>query len=180
MLPQIHEIAAFLPRYTDTGDTTAIITADGQTHILPLRLKSVLHRLAARQAIDLAALRRNVGRATGRTIHQPLPFSSQTLFVPVKIRTPKIDGDPSTGYLNYYMVKDIQKLKTDPRYTTVALNGGTAVNTLWSVKTLQNCIKNAKLAAHEAAPALCQPEMRRLERKLVEIIYEILANKRSS
>lgn len=178
MLPQTNTIAAILPHYTTAGDTTTIVTTDGQTVSSKLRLKSVLHRLAAIHAVDIVNLRRNVGRATGRTIHQPLPLTPRALFVPVKVRKPKIAGDTCTGYLNYYSVKDIHVREADQRYSTVELTGGAAIDVLWSAKTLKSCMNNAKLASYEITPGSDPlPEMRKLERKLVRIICDILSAK---
>ena len=178
MLPQTNTIAAILPQYTTAGATTAIVTTDGQTVSSKLRHKSVLHRLAAIHAIDIVNLRRNVRRATGRAIHQPLPLTSKALFVPVKVRKPKIAGDTCTGYLNYYSVKDIHVRETDQRYSTVELAGGAAIDVLWSFKTLKSCMNNAKLASHEITlGSAALPEMRKLERKLLETICEILSAK---
>lgn len=178
MLPQTNSIAAILPQYTAAGDTTKIVTTDGQTISTGLRPRSVLRRLAAIHALDLVTLRRNVGRATGRLIHQPLPLTSKTLLVPVKVRKPKIAGDTCTGYLNYYSVKDIYVREADQRYSTVLLTGGAEVDTLWSAKTLKLCMTNARLASHEVSRSSADlPELRKLERKLLEIIYEILTAK---
>lgn len=178
MLPQTNLIAAILPHYTASGDTTKIITTDGQTISTNLRLKSVLRRVAATHAVDLVHLRRNVGRATGRAIHQPLPLTPKAMLIPVKVRKPKIAGDTCTGYLNYYSVRDIHVRESDQRYSTVLLAGGAEVDILWSAKTVKLCMTSAKLASHEVShSAVDLPEMRKLERKLIEVIYEILTAK---
>jgi len=185
-LPPHDRIAAILPCYSATGDSTTVITTDGTSRTTGLRLKTIINRLARSRAADLTSLKKNSTYSTQRAILQPLPLTPGLVLCPVKVRTPRIPGDPSTGYINLHAVTGVAKNHNQPYRTTVNLAGGTAVPVLWSTATVNKHLQSARLAmnttpaystVHESAAAYA--DIAHIARKLVEVIYDILTLKQS-
>lgn len=175
MLPPAHRIAAIVPQYTAAGDTTVILTTDGERLTQNRRVKSILTGLARAHAIDLCSLRRNSSRSTGCALHQPLPVAPGLVLVPVKARKPKVAGDNCTGYVNYYAVASYALQPGNPQISRVELTGGHSLEVCWTVKTIKKSLRTAKLAISDTALAAPQhPHMQPLAVKLVEVISEIL------
>lgn len=176
-LPPSSEIAAILPEYSSSGDTVMILTRSGIKIPAGLRIKSVLQRLARSHNIDLTLLRENTGKLLGKSIQHPLKICPELLLVPVKVRKPKIAGDPSTGYINYFAVKDLNTLRNSPSGSAVRLFSGQTISILWSPSTLKRSMKQAEMLLSPRPQE--QREVDSIARKLVEVIYEILTLKRS-
>lgn len=184
ILPAQETIAALLPRYASTGDSTVILTNDGQLHSTGLRLRSVINRLARTRSIDLKALKCNCRRSTQRSILQPLPLSSELLLVPIKVRTPRIPGDPCIGYVNYYAVAKVAVQPGNPACSAITLHQGQTVQSLWSTDTVNRYLQLSRLTACSASPAsgfalretaaAYNPELLGIAHKLVEVFHEIL------
>lgn len=56
-MPRYDQIAAIIPCYTTLGDTTAIITTNGNQRATNTRIRTILNRLARSRATDLTALK---------------------------------------------------------------------------------------------------------------------------
>lgn len=183
VLPEQETIAALLPQYTGSGDSTVIFTNDGQMHTAELRLRSVINRLARNKAIDLRALKNNCARSTQRSILQPIAMSAELLLFPIKVRTPRIPGDPCFGYINYYVVEKVAALSGKPGWSAITLTSGQAIQSLWSVETVLRYLQLSRLAAY-AIPSRSgftlreksgyEPELLGIAHKLVEVFHEIL------
>lgn len=176
-LPPTSEIAAILPEYSSSGDTVFILTRSGAKLPAGLRIKSVLQRLARSQNIDLALLRENTGKILGKSLQQPLKICPELLLIPVKVRKPKIAGDTSTGYINYFAVKDLTARQDSTAGSTVCLCSGQTISVLWSPTTLKRNLKQAELLLSPKPQE--QREVDSIARKLVEVIYEILTLKKT-
>lgn len=176
-LPDHDHIAAIVPEYSHAGDSTTIITTDGTILSAPVRVSTVLRRLARAQATDLPALKRLSSRATGRSILAPLPLSAGLVLVPLKVRKPKIKGDPCTGYVNSHAAIAVEKTAAAPYRTVVKLSGGGNVATLWHTATVNRRLSLARLLAPGSSQPLVlreaggpyQIELTALVRRLVEI-----------
>ena len=185
-LPEHRRIAALIPCYDSSGDTTRIITVDGRSNTSKLRIRTIVKRLALSQCTDLSALRKQASTATQRAIMAPLPLAPGLVLCPVKVRQPRVAGDTSTGYVNYYAVTDVSKNSIRPYQSTIRLAGGATVPVLWSMATVNKHLSSARLAliqtphysnqlheesgpyVHDVAP---------LVQKFVEIICDIVALK---
>ncbi|HWR09566.1 hypothetical protein [Sporomusa sp.] len=188
-LPAYTHIAAILPCYQATGDSTTIIAADGSTTCLTSRVRTVIHRLAKTRAVDLSALRTKTRAATERKNLEPLPLAPGLVLVPVKVRRPRVAGDTTTGYVNLHAVTAVVTNKNKPYQTTVRLSGKTEIPVLWTPATVNHQLALARLAAttapaqavmissfHETFPGYA-PELLTLAVKLVDVFNEILCMK---
>lgn len=185
-LPLDQEIAALIPCYTETGDSTRILTTSGLALPLPVRPRAVLNRIARRCATDLAALRHITSLKTQRSILQPLPLAPRLLLIPVKIRTPRVPGDTCTGYINYYAVLGAKPCQDPPVHTVLTLTGGHTIGTLWTPVTINRYLQLARLTAYTHTPQYntlqeadthYAPELLGIAQRLAEVFRDILALK---
>ncbi|WP_312518618.1 hypothetical protein [Anaerospora sp.] len=185
-LPIDQEIAALIPCYTATGDSTRVLTASGLTLTLPVRPRAVLNRIARRRATDLAALRHITSLKTQRSILQPLPLAPHLLLIPVKVRTPRVTGDTCTGYINYYTVVGAKSCQDPPVHTVLTLTGGHTIGTLWTPVTINRYLQLARLTAYTHTPQYntlqesdtrYAPELLGIAQRLAEVFRDILALK---
>lgn len=189
-IPIHAQIAAIVPCYNSSGDSTTIFSINGSATILTSRVRAVIQRLAKSRAVDLAALRSQVRALTERTNLEPLPLAPGLVLVPVKVRQPRIAGDTTTGYINFYAVDTICPNTNKPYQTTIMLSGKTEIPVLWTTATVNRQLALARLAAHtapttqppsasilrESFPGY-EPELLTLAVKLIDIFQDILSSK---
>lgn len=192
LLPAYARIAAILPCYTTAGDSTLIIADDGSTTTLNTKVRTVIQRLAKSRAVDLTALKNRTKAATGRKNLEPLPIAPGLVLVPVKVRKPRINGDTTTGYINFHAVTAVDTSTNKPYQATITLSGKAEVPVLWTSVTINRQLALTRLAV-SSAPYLLNalparsfqesfagysPELLTLAVKLVDVFNEILAIKR--
>lgn len=147
LLAQPDTIQALLPSYTEQGDCTIIIRADGTRTTWNVRLRAALSRLARSQATDLTALKHNCSQTTNRSILQPLPLAPGLVLFPVKVRIPRIKGDITTGYINLPAVAKVTAGSNQPHQALICLSCGQQVPIIWKTSTVHKQIQLARLAA---------------------------------
>ncbi|TWH45256.1 hypothetical protein [Sporomusa sp. KB1] len=189
-LPAHTQIAAIVPCYNTSGDSTTVFSIDGSATILASRVRAVIQRLAKSRAIDLAALRKHIRSLTERTNLEPLPLAPGLVLVPVKVRLPRIAGDVTTGYINFHAIDNICASTKKPFQTTITLSGKTEIPVLWTTATVSRQLALARLAAktapttqpryagilRESFPGY-EPELLNLAVKLIDIFHDILSIK---
>lgn len=183
-LPDPQQIAAILPCYQADGDCTTIITTTGKSQTLPQKIRTVIRRLARSQAIDLVALKRQTGQTTGKTILQPLPLTPGLLLVPLKVRQPRVSGDPCIGYVNFYTVTGVTAAHLVPYQATVNLTGEAALNVIWTATTVNKYLQatrltlaaspNGNFAGVRESSARYDPQVALLARKLADVIQDLI------
>lgn len=168
-------IAAIIPCYTAVGDTTSIITTQGNRETTNLRIRTIITRLARSRAMDLAALKQKATVITGHTLLQPLSLAPGLVLCPIKLRSPRVSGDTSTGYINLHAVLSITSSNNKPYHSLIKLTGGTELFTLWKPNTVKKQLQYAKLAlAYTANSPEIPPELTLISQKLVEVMYALL------
>ena len=189
-LPAYAKIAAIVPCYTATGDSTILYSADGITTVLNSRVRTVIQRLARSRAVDLTALRAKTRAVTERTNLEPLPLAPNLILVPFKVRRPRVAGDATTGYINLHAIASVCPNTKKPYQTTLTLSGKTEISVLWTVGTINRQLALARLAANTAPTAQFLPgevfretspcyaaELLPLAVKLVDLFNEIITIK---
>ena len=177
LLDESETIAAILPHYQPTGDCTSIFSAAGTCKVSPVGIRAILRRLARELAIDLSALKEQAGQATGQRILHILPLADDLVLVPVKVRTPQVNRDNCTGYINACCVASVHTIPP-PYKSLVILQTGVEIPTLWTAATVERHLRAARLliASHKIQLNV-QPELVAISRKLVEVFQDILALK---
>ena len=189
-LPAFAKIAAIIPCYTATGDNTVIYSTDGSTTVLASRVRAVIGRLAKSRAVDLAALRTRTRSITERTNLEPLPLAPGLVLVPVKVRRPRVIGDPTTGYINLHTIAGICKTTKKPYQTRITLSGKAEISVLWTPSTVNRQLVLARMAATTAPTTQRLPtevlkesfpgyatELLPLAVKLIDVFNEIVTIK---
>ena len=186
-LPAPFCIAAIIPSYNTLGDSTVLIATDGSTTAYNTHIRTIIRRLAKQQAVDLTALRARAKIVTDRINLGPLPLTPKLVLVPVKVRQPRVAGDTTIGYVNYYAVKAVAENKNKPRQATIFLSGKNNIPVLWTAATVNHQLVLARLTTspelsfdrpttlgfHENGLSY-DPALLPLAIKLVDVFSEIL------
>lgn len=181
-IPECSTIAAIIPYYNSRGDSTSIITTEGRTIDSGGRIRAVISHLARKTAVDLAALRQQSGN-TKHCILQPLALAPGFVLFPVKVRVPKVPGDPSIGYVNLYATAGIAPSRS--HNTQITLHNGRNIVVLWTAATVKKHMQQAQLAAayspHTGTNFCLQeqgtaydPALANVVRSLTDLFYNII------
>ena len=139
---QDRDITAILPQYTENGDGTVIVDAEGHEKTYPVGHKTILTHIADRQCKDLRLLRKWTREYTGQQFWIPLGFSWELVLMPIPVREAKIKGDATVGYVNFVNIESIQKTN---KTGMVIMENGIKIPTTWGIGTVQKHIKDAML-----------------------------------
>ena len=169
MLPKDSEIAALLPEYTAEGDVTRVVLTNGTALVLRRTMRATLSALARRRCKDVTHLRRWAARYTRRRLNNPIAASADLVLVPVKTRRPRVCGDNTMAHINVAAIgagkKERARRKTPARKlrpAVIALVGGVSVRALWSERTTQAHIGDARRIRAELIREQEEAVLRRL------------------
>jgi len=144
-------IVAIIPQYTPQGDQVNIITTCGRTIISSRRLRTILRKVAKHHAADLCAVKRLAAPAVRRPLLAPLPLSPRLFLFPVKVRQPRVEGDPCCAYVNACLTKDICDHAVFPYQSILHLQGDHQLPALWSGRTVRRKLEQS-LVAQRTSP----------------------------
>lgn len=114
------KVILFRPVYTDQGNITELFflednqlrKACDRRHIIRVR-----QAFARCFALDLSAQAKDLQQKFNRKFPLPFYFPDGRLFVPLKMRKPKIVGDSTYGYVDITYIKSIRKIDNDVELT---------------------------------------------------------------
>ncbi|WP_422445520.1 hypothetical protein [Thermoanaerobacterium sp. DL9XJH110] len=136
-------LAAILPVY-EGGNVTKLIASDGTEFIEKRTCRTVLKNIARLYGADLAAIRKRYGRQINKKHVVPIPFGSNLVLIPIKVRErPLGENDGTLGYINFRDISRVEEAGGGASYIT--LKGGTDVHALVSCQTVREYMKNALL-----------------------------------
>lgn len=147
ILPLDSQVAAIIPQYGPAGDGTRILTTTGAACDVPQRPRATVARLARTRCTDLVALRRRMQTALGRRVLPPLPLAPGLVLVALKLRQPRVTGDPAHGWVNSVVVQRVAPLDRHPFRTEIMLTGGWRIACCWSVGTVKDHLRLAALVS---------------------------------
>lgn len=105
------DVAGLVPVYSDQGDCCRITCHAADSHVYSFidyrSVESAKRILARCYALDLAAQARLLQRDYHRSPPLPFYFSDGRIFVPFKLRLPRIAGDASYGFIEMDSVSRI-------------------------------------------------------------------------
>ncbi|MBS3983807.1 MAG: hypothetical protein KGZ41_08420 [Dethiobacter sp.] len=153
-LKDILQIAAFVPVYTDgKGQGLEIYYRDGTVGWQGISLHSFICRMARVFTVNVREARRRHAPLVGQKNLIPLVLEPFLVYVPIKVRTPLISGDPAYGY---FRLRSVQQVAETPGSCTLLLEGGQQISVIQAVRTVRSRLRSArKLEAH-ALEQLCQ------------------------
>lgn len=96
-------IVAIIPVYDSLGDSTDIIYTKDYVMRLPFKINTVLAKFACLHGYHLPSLRRTLPR---KNFTAPLPFNSNHVLIPLKMRNNTIGNDTAYGYVNYIALRN--------------------------------------------------------------------------
>lgn len=175
-LPISDQIAAIIPCYTQTGDSTIIITTKGSQQTIPVRVHTIIKRLARNYSMDLIALKQKTMDITDHALLQPLPLAPGLVLCPIKLRTPRISGDTTIGYINFHAALSITGAQNKPYQSIIKLAGGMDLPSLWQPSTVKGHFQDARLVLSHTAPSAEIPfALTLFSQKITEAIYALLS-----
>ena len=137
------ELMAFLPVYIESkGNCTSVYTMAGGNYHIEKSLRSFLNQLAEYHIVDLRAVRKYYGESLFIKNLVPIPLNQENIFIPLKVRKPICKNDGSIGYIN---LKYIEKTTENRGRTTIHLKNKTTINSLNTIETVNNHIKNGNM-----------------------------------
>ena len=150
----ILQIAAFAPSYADgKGQGLEIYFRDGTVGWQGVSLHPFIRRLARVFTVNVREARLIHAPLVGQKNLIPLVLAPFLIYVPIKVRTPQISGDPAYGYFRLRSV--LQAVET-PGSCVLFLEGGQQVSVIQSARTVRTRLRSArKLEAH-GLEQLCQ------------------------
>lgn len=122
------QVGGLRPVYSNIGNSTEIITLEGQTISERRGLKSSIAALARSYAVDLAAQRSMVRTWLDKQTLVPFYVSAERVFIPLKMRQARAGNDETYGYLDIRLMQDIQELAR--RRCQVILDNGITIEVL--------------------------------------------------
>lgn len=163
-----HGVAGLVPVYDDKGDSCLVFCRSGEGKSLtkftePHAVETVKRQLARCYALDLTAqgiiLRRAYQRST------PLPFYlyDGRVYVPLKMRQPKVTGDATYGYLEMSIISKVVP-NTNNRCNVILSDGSslpvyTQINTArlavyFGIEVQRDIFSGLRGKQHQALQAL--------------------------
>ena len=143
----------FRPVYREEGNITELLfLQEGRlVNAYDRRsLPSVRQALARSYALDLSAQARDLKKKLQRRSLMPICLPDGRVFVPLKMRRPRITRDSTYGYIDIAFIKTVQEKEETANLLLVT---GEVIPLCTSAAAALNAINQGKLMAKRAAPA---------------------------
>lgn len=175
-------VAAIFPVYKENGDETMVIYQDGSHDTVPLKVRTVINRLAKLYSLDLLQLKKKTEGITQRSLYNPIVMSPSVILVPVKTRKPRVTGDSTLSYINLPTVKKISPSTVPDCRSQIKLTDNYAAECLWTPATVRKRFKEAELLSSNLLSSLPwggdhktnDGEFNSLVKKLVTLCCDII------
>ena len=136
------QISAFIPTYSEgTGQALSLFFCNGSTGCIELGLRSFIIQLAGIFAINMKEARKKYSLVLGQTNLIPLVLAPFLIYLPIKVRTPRVSGDSAYGYFRF---RSIIETRQNPAPCTLELEGGHKIIVNQSFRTVRNRIRSGK------------------------------------
>ncbi len=136
---EVLRIAAFIPSYREgVGQGLLLFFRDGSTIWVEQGIKQFTRRLARLFAINLQEARLKFGAITGQVNLTPLVLSAFLIFLPIRVLSPRVSGDPAYGY---FLLRSIIDVRPEPKPCTLELEGGHSLTTRQSLRTVRSRLR---------------------------------------
>ncbi|MBS3989933.1 MAG: hypothetical protein KGZ44_08310 [Dethiobacter sp.] len=154
LLEDVLQVAAFVPSYNaGLGQGLEIYFRDGTVGWQGISLHSFMRRMARVFTVNIQEARRKYAPLVGQKNLIPLVLEPFLVYVPIKVRTPLISGDPAYGY---FRLRSVLQVAETPASCVLLLEGGQQISVIQAARTVRTRIRSArKLEAH-ALEQLCQ------------------------
>lgn len=101
-----------MPRYADNmGDVTDVyfIDSKGKVSITTLNQKSsgLIKKMVKTNGLSPSEINKIAKEITGLTRNNPIYLSPSEIFIQIKVRKPRVTGDPGYGYVNLDYIRNL-------------------------------------------------------------------------
>lgn len=142
----------FRPAYSEEGNVTELFFWSGEVLAKAYdrrTLPSVRRALARSYALDLSAQAKDLKKKINRCSPTPICLPDGRVFVPLKMRRPRITGDSTYGYADTAYIRSVQQTGVQ---VNLLLEGGEEVALFTSAATAMNIINLGKTMTGNFAP----------------------------
>lgn len=141
----IEKLAVLMPIYRQGGgDMTRVVLQDGTLWEDPRPLPAVLKGIARHFAVDLVAVREHYGDILGKRLYVPLPLSPHLVLIPLKMRSPRVQKDGTTGYVARHAVDRVLE-GSGTTDCQVFVRGAAHIECLQSSQFVKKQLRNARI-----------------------------------
>lgn len=147
-LSHADQIIAFVPVYTDRGDSTALWLQDGRVLIDPRGIRTCLRTFWDHYSFAWASYRREYAPLLNRKNLLPWPADLRRTFAPAKLRSPQVGRDPAYGYFAVEQVRGVQAADPQQAAASVLLfRNGSQLPVYLATDELHRSLQAAAFAA---------------------------------
>lgn len=128
------EMVAILPVYAvGVGNVSRVFYGDGSEEVVPVRVSRIMDRLFYEHLLNRRAVEEYYGGFLGIKRNVPAVIARDLVYVPVKVRKPRVRDDGAYGYVLYRAVAGQEESK-------VVLVDGRVIETLHSRRMLERVL----------------------------------------
>jgi hypothetical protein len=117
----VSQIIAFIPVYTDQGDSTELWLQGGGRQIEVRSIRSCLREFWRHYSFDWQSYRRQYAVELNRRNLLPWPADVWRTFTPAKLRLPEIPRDPAYGYFAVEQIQAVLPVTADSSPSTMLI-----------------------------------------------------------
>jgi len=144
------QIIAFVPVYTETGESTALWLQDGRVLIDPRGIRTCLQAFWRHYSFDWVSYRCEYAPLLNRKNLLPWPADVRRTFAPAKLRSPQIGRDPAYGYFVVEQVQSVQATDAGQAAATmVHFRNGSQLPVYLSTEEVHRSLQAAAYAAQQ-------------------------------
>lgn len=137
-------LTALIPRYYEgEGNGTEVYFKDGTCIKDTRKIKAILKELAKEFAVDLVQIRKNSGEVIGQKQQVPIPFSPELILIPLKVRSPMVEGDGSYGYFSLEAIERVEGQDNDT--SIINIKGKRRLTVLQRNSSVEKWINHGKI-----------------------------------
>lgn len=160
----LDNIAAVVPIYVaNKGKASKVYLKDGRTFIDPREGKNIVEEIAAILAVDLGSLKKFCSHRLAIKNALPLPLLPNLMFVPLRVRKPKIPKDTATGYINFFSILDVHK---NGKISEIEIDGNKKIPCYQTTKTVGVHLVYSRLIYREWETAYLNPYLKEASNEL--------------
>ncbi len=127
-------MVAILPVYADgVGNVSRVLYEDGSEEIVPVRVSRILDRLFYAHLLSRRAVEEYYGGFLGIRRNVPAVIARDLVYVPVKVRKPRVRDDGAYGYVLHQAIAGQEESK-------ILLVDGRVIETLHSRPMLEKVL----------------------------------------
>lgn len=177
------EILYAIPVYKDgRGDITKILFQGGKKRYRSIHIRTFIKKVAYENYIDIFSLKKILQEQLGQKNILPYPIHSELIFIPMKVRRPRLKKDGAYGYINFIWIKSIEKRG---EYSRIYFRDGCYLDVLQHIQSINRKMMQGTWLRDCFLPrftyptgankeeSVCREELQQIIGKLVKVYKEL-------